>query len=177
MSRRLTTFTAAAIATGLGATGMAGAQPTSSAEFLSAYEGNWRGSGESRPNLRSEPTRITCRISASFDEQAAALTNEGRCGTTQGSRNLRGTMQADGQRLRGDFLGQATAAGLMNPRAKIDQNMIVSEAEVEQGSSVVRVRTFLTHPVDGAFRVQSQFFDRSANEWVISGEINFTRAD
>jgi len=148
---------------------------TDGAEFLSAYAGEWRGSGETRPDPRSEPTRVTCRVSAIFDENAGALRNKGRCGTTRGTRDLNGTLRLDGANLTGDFLGQAAASGLVNPRARIDQNMIVSEAEVPDGAKMVRVRTFLTHPEDGSFRVQSQYFDRDANQWIVAGELEFTR--
>ena len=44
--------------------GIAPLQALDGPAILSAYQGDWRGSGEARPNLRSELTRITCRISA-----------------------------------------------------------------------------------------------------------------
>lgn len=145
------------------------------AAILAAYQGDWRGSGEARPNLRSEPTRITCRISARYDAQEGELANNGKCGTTKGTRDLNGTLSIESGGLTGDFLGAAANQGLVNPRLRIVDDMIVTEAEVEDAGKMVKIRTFVTPPEGDAFRVQSQFFDRSANEWVVSGEIEFRR--
>ena len=166
---------AAALAMAFGMPATAQSLPGDSAGILAAYQGDWRGSGEARPNLRSNLTRITCRISATFDAVETALRNKGKCGTTQGTRNLKGTLTADGESLTGDFLGAAANHGLINPRLRIADKMIVSEAEVEDAGKMVKVRTFVTPPEGDAFRVQSQYFDRASNSWVVSGEIEFRR--
>lgn len=145
------------------------------AAFLSAYQGEWRGSGEARPNPRSKPMRISCRISAAFDPAAAQLASSGKCGSTQGSRNLNGTVTIDGDRLQGDFLGATAVSGLQKQSLKIDQNMLISEAEVEDAGKMLRIRTFLTQPQDDQFLVQSQFYDRAASQWVVASEIEFRR--
>ncbi len=153
----------------------AAAQSSTADHILAAYQGDWRGSGEARPNIRSEPTRVTCRISARYDPGEVALSNEGKCGTTQGSRKLNAKLSAVGDELTGNFLGAAANQGLINPRLRIAQNMIVSEAQVEDAGKMVKVRTFVTPPKDNAFLVQSQYFDRATNSWVVSGEIEFRR--
>jgi hypothetical protein len=171
----LRTLKMAAIAAALVMPAAAQSLPADSAQFLAAYQGDWRGGGEARPNLRSEPTRITCRISARFDPAELSLLNEGKCGTTKGSRDLKGKLSVEGDALTGDFLGAAANQGLINPRLRIADNMIVSEAQVEDAGKVVRLRTFITPPQDDAFLVQSQFFDRDTDSWVVSGEIEFRR--
>lgn len=163
------------LAAALGAPATAQSVPADAAHILAAYQGNWRGNGEARPNLRSEPTRVTCRITARYDPEEVALNNEGKCGTTQGTRNLEGKLSVEGEELTGDFLGAAANHGLVNPRLRIADNMIVSEAEVEEAGKMVKVRTFVTPPEDNTFLVQSQYFDRSTNSWVVSGEIEFRR--
>jgi hypothetical protein len=40
---------------------------------------------------------------------------------------------------------------------------------------MLKMRTFLTAPKDGAFLVQSQFYDRSKQSWVVAGEIEFRK--
>lgn len=165
----------ATIALALGVPATAQSLPADGARVLAAYQGDWRGAGEARPDLRSDPTRITCRISARFDPADVALRNEGKCGTTKGTRDLKGTLSMEGGELTGDFLGAAAHRGLVSPRLRIVDDMIVSEAYVEDAGKMVKVRTFLTPPEDGAFLVQSQYFDRSANSWVVSGEIEFRR--
>ncbi len=166
----------------LGAAAIAGAailataaQAADDAAVLAAYQGDWRGSGEVRPNPRSDLTRITCRISADFDAGNATLSNNGKCGTTQGSRNLKGKLSISGGALTGDFLGAAANYGMINPSVRIAENMIVSSAQVEDAGKMVKVRTFITPPDGNAFLVQSQFFDRDSNSWVVSGEIEFRR--
>ncbi|MBO6717694.1 MAG: hypothetical protein JJ913_07040 [Rhizobiaceae bacterium] len=146
-----------------------------SEQILAAYQGDWRGSGEARPNFRSEPTRVTCRISARYKPSETALVNEGRCGTTQGARDLKGKLAIAGEELTGDFLGAAANYGLLNPRLRIAENMIVSEAEVEDAGKMVRVRTFITPPQDDTFLVQSQYYDRASESWIVSSEIEFRR--
>lgn len=166
---------AAAFALALGAPATAQSLPSDSAAILAAYQGDWRGSGEARPNFRSDPTRITCRISAEFDPAEIALLNKGKCGTTQGTRNLQGKLTAKGAKLTGDFLGAAANAGLVNPSLRIAEDMIVSEAQVEDAGKMVKVRTFITPPQDDAFLVQSQYLDRATNSWIVAGEIEFRR--
>jgi hypothetical protein len=165
----------AAICAALGLSAGAHSQEADSATILAAYQGDWRGSGEARPNFRSEPTRITCRISARFDPQEVSLANDGKCGTTQGSRDLKGKLLVNGDGLTGDFLGAAANVGLVNPSLRIAENMIVSEAQVEDAGKMVKVRTFVTPPADNTFLVQSQYFDRATNSWIVSGEIEFRR--
>lgn len=150
-------------------------QASDGAEILSAYQGDWRGSGEARPNLRSDLTRITCRISASYDAREVALSNSGKCGTTKGSQKLEGKLSIVGDQLTGNFLGAAANHGLVNATLRIAENMIVTEAQVEDAGKMVKVRTFVTPPKDDMFLVQSQYFDRASNSWVVSGEIEFRR--
>jgi len=167
--------TAASVA---GCTALAGmnAALADSSTLLAAYEGNWRGSGEARPNPQSEPMRVSCKISAVFDDAKVALFNKGRCGSTQGTRNLNGTLQASGGgALTGDFLGNAAAQGVTNQKLRVVDDMIVSEAEMENAGKMLKLRTFLTPPKNGTFLVQSQFYDRAKNSWVVAGEIEFRK--
>lgn len=155
--------------------GIAPLQALDGPAILSAYQGDWRGSGEARPNLRSELTKITCRISATYNPQEAALSNTGKCGTTKGAQKLDGKLSIVGDELTGNFLGAAANYGLVNARLRIAEDMIVTEAQVEDAGKMVKVRTFVTPPKDNVFLVQSQFFDRASNSWVVSGEIEFRR--
>ncbi|WP_127520530.1 hypothetical protein [Mesorhizobium sp. Z1-4] len=170
---KLIAGSAAAIFIGIAAAGPLHA--AEGAEILAAYQGDWRGSGEARPNLRSDLTKITCRISASYNPQEAALSNTGKCGTTKGAQKLEGKLSLVGDQLTGNFLGAAANYGLVNATLRIAENMIVTEAQVEDAGKMVKVRTFVTPPQDNVFLVQSQFFDRASNSWVVSGEIEFRR--
>lgn len=145
-------------------------------DVLAAYEGDWRGSGEARPNPQSQPTRVSCKISATFDAAKAALFNTGRCGTTQGTRKLEGSIVASGDALSGDLFGNAaTPAGVTNQKLSIKDGMIVSEGEMETSGKVLKLRTFLTTPKDGAFLMQSQFYDWGTKDWIVAGEIEFRK--
>jgi hypothetical protein len=166
---------AAAAVAGSAMLASANAAHADSSALLAAYQGDWRGSGEARPNPQSEPTRVTCRISAVFDSDRAALVNKGRCGSTQGSRNLNGTLKASGDAITGDFLGGTATQAVTNQRLRVVDGMIVSEGEMESSGKVLRLRTFLTPPKDGAFRVQSQFYDWGEKDWVVAGEIEFRK--
>lgn len=146
-----------------------------SATLLAAYQGDWRGGGEARPSPQSEPVRVSCKISAVFDSARVALLNKGRCGSTQGARNLNGTLKASGEALTGDFLGGTGTQGMVNQRLRIVDGMIVSEGEMENAGKMLKLRTFVTAPKDGAFLVQSQFYDRARNSWVVAGEIEFRK--
>lgn len=146
-----------------------------SSTLLSAYSGDWRGSGEARPNPQSKPMRVSCKISATFDSAKAALFNKGRCGSTQGSRNLNGKLQASGDGLTGDFLGGTATQAVTNQKLHVMDGMIVSEGEMENAGKVLKLRTFLTPPKDGAFLVQSQFYDWATKNWVVAGEIEFRK--
>lgn len=146
------------------------------AQMLAAYEGDWRGDGEARPNPQSKPTRVSCKISAVFDPSTSALSNTGRCGTTQGARKLEGTLVAKGDALSGDLFGNAaTPAGVTNQKLRIADGMIVSEGQIETSGKVTRLRTFLTAPKDGAFTMQSQFYDWGTKDWIVAGEIEFRK--
>lgn len=151
------------------------ASATDGAALLASYQGNWRGSGEARPNPQSDPIRVSCKIAAVYDAAGEALSNKGKCGTTQGTRNLAGTLKLQGEDLTGDFLGSAAEPGVVNQRVHIFNDMIVSEAEMENAGKMLKLRTFFTQPKDGAFTVQSQFFDRAKNDWVVAGEIEFKK--
>jgi len=146
-----------------------------SAALLSAYQGDWRGSGEARPNPQSEPMRVSCKISAVFDSDKVALLNTGRCGTTSGARNLNGRIEARGDAISGDFLGGTATQDVTNQRLRVVDGMIVSEAELENAGKVWKLRTFLTAPKDDAFLVQSQFYDHASKNWVVAGEIEFRK--
>lgn len=166
---------AAAMAAGIAAFAGANTAHADNSALLAAYQGDWRGSGEARPNPQSEPMRVSCKISAVFDSSQVALVNKGRCGSTQGTRNLAGTLKASGEALTGEFLGNAAAQGVVNQRMRVVDGMIVSEAEMENSGKMLKLRTFLTPPKDGAFLVQSQFYDRAKQSWVVAGEIEFRK--
>lgn len=153
----------------------AGAALAENAALLAAYQGDWRGSGEARPNPQSQPLRVSCRISAVFDPSRTALSNTGRCGTTQGSRNLNGTLTARGEALSGDFFGGTATQEVTNQKLRVADGMIVSEGEMQSSGKVLRLRTFLTPPKDGSFLVQSQFYDWGTRSWVVAGEIKFSK--
>lgn len=151
------------------------AEAQDGAQLLASFQGNWRGSGETRPNPQSKPMRVTCKISASFDAANESLVNKGRCGSTQGTRKLDGTLKLDGDRLAGEFLGNAAPPGLQNQKLRIVKDMIVSEAEMENAGKMLKLRTFFMQPKDGAFLVQSQFYDYAKKDWVVAGEIEFKK--
>jgi hypothetical protein len=174
LERMLRLGTAASVA-GIAVFGCTNAALADNSTLLAAYQGDWRGSGEARPNPQSEPTRISCKISAVFDSAQVALVNKGRCGSTQGTRNLNGTLKASGEALTGEFLSNAAAQGVVNQRLRVVDDMIVSEAEMEDSGKMLKLRTFLTPPKDGAFMVQSQFYDRAKQSWVVASEIEFRK--
>ena len=175
MVKRILRLGAVATAAGIAALGGVSAAFADNSSLLAAYQGDWRGSGEARPNPQSEPMRVSCKISAVFDSSQVALVNKGRCGSTQGTRNLAGTLKASGEALTGEFLGNVAAQGVVNQRLRVVDGMIVSEAEMENSGKMLKLRTFLTAPKDGAFLVQSQFYDRAKQSWVVAGEIEFRK--
>lgn len=175
MLDRILRVGAAASVAGIAILAGANAVLADNSTLLAAYQGDWRGSGEARPNPQSEPMRVSCKISAVFDSAQVALVNKGRCGSTQGSRNLAGTLKASGETLTGDFLSNAAAQGVVNPRLRVVDGMIVSEAEMENAGKMLKLRTFFTPPKDGAFLVQSQFYDHAKQSWVVAGEIEFRK--
>jgi hypothetical protein len=173
--KRILRLGAAASVAGIAALADANAALADSSTLLAAYQGDWRGSGEARPNPQSQPMRISCKISATFDSAKSALFNKGRCGSTQGTRNLNGTVQARGDGLTGDFLGGTATQAVTNQRLRVVDGTIVSEGEVESSGKVLKLRTLLTPPKDGAFMVQSQFYDWGQKSWVVEGEIEFRK--
>lgn len=145
--------------------------------FLAAFAGDWRGSGDARVNLQSAATKITCRLTAVFDAAQAVLSNSGRCGTTKGSQAVSGTMSASGGQLRGEFMTGMDTSKLQKQRLSFRNNSLVVEAEVanEHGGKVHRLRTVLTKPQNGAFVVQSQFYDWDKAAWITGGQIAFRK--
>jgi hypothetical protein len=153
-------------------------EPVSSKAFLAALAGDWRGAGEASMNPRSKPTRVSCRLNAVFDSVQSVLTNNGRCGTTQGARDVKGTLAAtDDDGLSGAFIAGLDTEKLQKQSLRYADNMLVAEGEMPdgEGGKVTRLRTFLTLPRDGAFVVQNQFYDWAKAAWVVAGEIEFRR--
>lgn len=146
-------------------------------DFLAAFAGNWRGSGEARSNPRSAPMRISCRLTAVFDSVQSILSNTGRCGTTKGSREVSGRLLATGGDLKGEFISGVDTSRLQRQRMSLSGNALVVEAEMdnEQGGKVHRLRTVLTKPSGGSFVVQNQFYDWETSAWVSGGEIAFKK--
>ena len=175
MRNRFARIGAAASVAGFALLSGASASFADSSTLLAAYQGDWRGSGEARPNPQSDPMRVTCKISATFDSSKIALFNTGRCGSTQGARKLNGKIEAKGDSITGDFLGGTATQDVTNQRLRVVDDMIVSEAEMENAGKVWKLRTFLTAPKDGAFLVQSQFYDHAKKDWVVAGEIEFRK--
>jgi hypothetical protein len=172
---RILRIGAAASLAGIAVATSANFASADSSTLLSAYQGDWRGNGEARPNPHSDPMRVSCKISAVFDSAKVALFNKGRCGSTQGSRNLNGKLEAAGDGITGDFFGGTATQDVVNQRLRVVDGMIVSEAEMENAGKMWKLRTFLTAPKDGAFLVQSQFYDHAAKSWVVAGEIEFRK--
>jgi hypothetical protein len=84
-------------------------------------------------------------------------------------------VQARGDELTGDFLGGTATQAVTNQRLRVVDGTIVSEGEVESSGKVLKLRTLLTPPKDGAFMVQSQFYDWGQKSWVVAGEIEFRK--
>ena len=145
--------------------------------FLASFAGDWRGAGNAKASPKSSATRITCRLTAVFDSNRAVLNNNGRCGTTQGSREVTGSLAAVGDSLRGEFIAGVDTSKLQKQRLSFGGDRLVVEAEIanEQGGKVHRLRTVLTKPQDGAFVVQNQFYDWDKAAWVVGGEIAFKK--
>ncbi len=146
-------------------------------DFLASFAGNWRGSGEAKVNPKSAPTKVTCKLSAVFDAGQSLLSNNGRCGTTQGSQEMSGRVAADGDALKGEFIAGMDTSKLRKQRLTLVDGTLVSEAEMddENGGKVIKLRTVLTQPKDGAFVVQNQFYDWAKASWITGGEIAFKK--
>ncbi|MBX3531534.1 MAG: hypothetical protein KF849_13065 [Rhizobiaceae bacterium] len=146
-------------------------------DFLAAFAGEWRGSGEARMTPRSSGTRITCKLTAVFDAAQALLSNSGRCGTTKGSQAVTGSMQATGGQLKGEFITGMDTSKLQKQKLSFNSTSLTVEAEManEQGGKVHRLRTVLTKPQGGSFVVQSQFYDWDKATWVSGGQIAFKK--
>jgi hypothetical protein len=149
----------------------------SGTDFLAAFAGEWRGSGDAKMTPRSSTTRITCKLTAVFDAAQSLLSNSGRCGTTKGSQAVTGSMRAAGGQLKGEFITGMDTSKLQKQKLSFNDTSLVVEAEManEQGGKVHRLRTVLTKPQGGSFVVQSQFYDWDKAAWVSGGQIAFKK--
>lgn len=145
--------------------------------FLAAFAGDWRGSGDAKAAPNSAATRVTCRLTAVYDAGKAALSNSGRCGTTQGSREVSGVLSAAGGALKGQFISGVDTSKLLKQRMNLGNDALVVEAEMEnpQGGKIHRLRTVLTKPQGGSFVVRNQFYDWDKAAWITGGEIAFRK--
>lgn len=153
------------------------AEADSGRAFLEALAGDWRGTGDAKINPMAATTRITCKLTAVFDPAQSILSNSGRCGTTQGSQEVEGSLAAVGDTLKGEFIAGVETDKFRKQTLRLVDDRLVVEAEMdnEQGGKVHRLRTVLTKPTDGAFVVQNQFYDWDKATWIVGGEINFQK--
>lgn len=151
----------------------AGAQDN--AGFLGAFTGSWRGAGEARLDLKGEPTRVNCRVSAEFEPSKVILNNTGRCGTTKGTRNVNGYIRERNGSLFGDFLGALKPEEIMRQKIRVEGEQLVAETTIEQKGRMVRVRTLLSHPENDSFGVRTEVFDHATRKWESAAELRFER--
>jgi hypothetical protein len=146
-------------------------------DFLAAFAGEWRGSGEARMTPKSNGTRITCKLTAVFDSGQSVLSNTGRCGTTKGSQAVTGSLRSSGGQLKGEFITGMDTSKLQKQKLSFNNDSLVVEAEMtnEQGGKVHRLRTVLTKPQGGSFVVSNQFYDWEKATWVTGGQIAFQK--
>lgn len=162
----------AALAVGSAVTG---AQAQDTAAFLGSFTGNWRGAGEARLDLKGDPTRVSCKVSATFEAGKVMLTNSGRCGTTKGTKNVRGFIRERNGKLVGDFLGALKPEEIMRQNIRISGGQLVAETTIEDKGKMVKVRTLLTGPENDSFGVRTEVFNRDAGRWESAAELRFQR--
>lgn len=97
------------------AAGSAAARADESA-FLHSLEGNWAGKGSVKVRVRSPTIRVSCKFKSRAE--AASLSLDGNCrGLLVFSRHVTATLQADGSKYSGSYVGAGTGpAGLKGVR-------------------------------------------------------------
>lgn len=175
MTKRFTRAKLAAAAIALAAAFPAAPAFADATDFLSAFEGQWRGSGQARLKADSEPTRVSCRFDTTFDAAQARLQNRGKCGSTQGSRNVSGTVTANGNSVSGTFIGGDPTEKVIEQTTRLNGDVLVSEVTLQGRQKVTRLRTAVSRPVDGQFTVTSEAFDFQSRTWKNAAQMDFRR--
>ena len=152
-----------------------GSASADSSDFLAAFAGQWRGQGMARENPKAELKQIRCSLSASFDAGSKTLTTSGKCGTTQGTRSLDGTMRATSSGISGQLMGTLPDEHVISQGSSLQGDTLLTDMTFRTGGNgkLVRVRTRLDKPAGGGFAVHSQLYDDAAQRWVNSADITF----
>lgn len=156
-------------------------------ELMATYAGNWVGRGTSRLNFEDPLEAASCRMSATFDAEAARLVNDGRCANTQRAIDIDGDLVVgeDGE-LTGGFFSRFEVAELLSSSGQAYEEGFIVEArylaEIQGEAQEVDARVSASRPEqlengDVAFSMVIAIADPDTGEFVSFSEMIFTRRD
>lgn len=151
------------------------AHADASQEFLKSLEGSYSGRGVARI-LGEEQSKVSCRISSTFDNSASRLSMNGECAGTQGKGNVSGGVTANNGKLSGTFVSPGSGMKVTRSSGQVNgQSMVLATTLFdERAGKLLKVRQVVRRTGSG-IEVSFFTFNEGSGKYENSGGLNLRR--
>ena len=155
--------------------GGAAAHADTGSEFLKSLEGSYSGRGVARI-LGEEQSKVSCRISNSFDASASKLSMNGECAGTQGKSSVRGGVTAKDGGLSGTFVSPGSSMKVTRSSGSVNGQSMVLAATMfdERAGKLVKVRQIIRRTGSG-IKIAFFTFNNASGKYEDSGSLDLRR--
>ena len=122
-------------------------------EFLQQLEGKFRGKGEAVIPISQKVERVGCSVENTFHADTQTLAIDGKCATTQGKSDVKGSLQVMDDGVEGSFLSPFADSTITQSSSVFqDGRLIVSTSIVNNSTgNLSRLRQIIAGNEEGGF--------------------------
>ncbi|MGI9350317.1 MAG: hypothetical protein ACR2O3_02040 [Rhizobiaceae bacterium] len=146
-------------------------------EFVQQLEGKFRGKGEAVIPISQKVERVGCSVLNTFQVDTQTLVIHGKCATTQGKSNVKGSLQVTDDGVAGSFLSPFADSTITQSSSVFQEGRLIVSTSIVNNSTgnLSRLRQIISKNEEGGFTAVFQKFENASDTYHDSGTVVFMR--